>query len=258
MKNIILLILCSLTFMACSTDDDSVPVELYYPSAMIVYCQASSDAPLKTVRYKYAGDKLLTETTMQNGELESKTTFDYNSQNQIISEVYFSDSIKIEKTFVYNENNQLINILYKFSNYDSDGQIIDESESEAPREYENNQLIKEWEYWGGFSTYEYSNGKLATRIDYTKNAEKHHIITYKYANDFLIEEQKETKLGSLIYQKSFEYDSQNRLVIIRDGENIIEENKYAENKLLEKRTNYFGIDPGFDVCYGNYIYKFEY
>ncbi len=73
-----------------------------------------------------------------------------------------------------------------------------------------------------------------------------------------MEEQKVTKSGGLIYQKSFEYDSQNRLVIIRDGGNIIEENKYAENNLLEKRTNYFGIDPGFEVCGGNYIYKFEY
>lgn len=244
--------------MACSTDDNSVPAELYNPSAMIVYCQASSDAPIKTVTYKYAGDKLLTETTRQNGELESKTTFDYNSQNQIISELYFSDSIKIEKTFIYNENDQLINIVYKFSNYDSDGQLIDQSDSEAPKEYDNNQLVKEWEYWGGFSTYEYNNGKLATRIDYTKNAEKHHITIYTYANGLLIEEQKETKSGGLIYQKSFEYDSQNRLVIIRDGENIIEENKYTENKLLEKRTNYFGIDPGFEVCGGNYIYKFEY
>ena len=85
MKNIVLLTLCSMTFIACSTDDDSVPAELYNPSAMIVYCQASSDTPLKTVTYKCAGDKLLTETTIQNGELESKTTFDYNSQNQIIN-----------------------------------------------------------------------------------------------------------------------------------------------------------------------------
>ena len=71
MKNIVLLTLCSLTFMACSTDDDPVPAELYNPSAMIVYCQASSDTPLKTVTYKCAGDKLLTETTIQNGELKT-------------------------------------------------------------------------------------------------------------------------------------------------------------------------------------------
>lgn len=248
-----------MTLIACSNDDDlSVPSELSNPSAMIVYCQASSDAPIKTVTYKYAIDNLLTETTMENGELESKTTFDYNSQNQILSEVYISDSIKIEKTFIYNENDQLINILFKFTNYDNKGQIADESESEAPLEYENNQLIKVWYYWGGFSTYEYHNGKPATRIDYTNNAEKHHTTTYKYDNDFLIEEQKVTKSGGLIYQKSFEYDSQNRLVIIREGQNIIEENKYAENKLLEKRTYSFGIDPGFEICGGNYIYKFEY
>jgi len=32
----------------------------------------------------------------------------------------------------------------------------------------------------------------------------------------------------------------------------------VDNKLIEKRTYYFGIYPGFDVCHGNYIYRYEY
>ncbi len=74
----------------------------------------------------------------------------------------------------------------------------------------------------------------------------------------MIEEKKETKVGGLIYLKTYEYDSQGRLVKIQDEENTIEENDYVDNELIEKRTYYFGIDPGFDVCYGNYIYRYEY
>jgi hypothetical protein len=49
------------------------------------------------------------------------------------------------------------------------------------------------------------------------------------------------------------------LIQIRYEENnIIEENDYIDNRLNEKRTYYFGIDPGYDVCYGNYIYRYEY
>ena len=259
MKNIILLIIFSLTFIACSKENDIlIPAELDNPSVMIVFCQASIDDTLRIVEYEYDNDKLITETSIQNGEIQSETTFKYNSENQIISEVYLTDWKKIEKTYVYDENNQLINILYKFTDYDSDGQITNESESEAPREYENNQLVKEWEYWGGFNTYEYKDGKIVTKIDYTKNGEKHHFTYYKYSGDLLTEEKKETKVGGLMYLKTYIYDSQNRLIQIRDGENIIEENDYNGKKLIKKRECYFGIDPCFASCCGNYIYRYEY
>jgi len=73
-----------------------------------------------------------------------------------------------------------------------------------------------------------------------------------------VEEKKETAAGSVMYIHIFQYDSENKLTRIFEGENIIEENFYDGNRLIEKRTYYFGIDPGFDICYGNYIYKYEY
>ena len=251
------LIICFV--VSCSKDDNLLqPAELAEPSAMNVFCQNSSNDTLRRVEYEYDNDNLILETTLNSGEVHSKTTFKYNSDNQLTLETYETDRKKTEKTFIYNDLNQLINIIYKFTDYDSNGQVIDNSESEAPREYENNQLVKEWWYWGGFTTYEYNDNKVVTKIDYTENGEKHHITTYKYSGDLLIEEKKENKTGSLMYHKSYHYDSQNRLTTIKDGENIIKEYDYIENKLVEKRTYYFGIDPGFDVCYGNYIYRYEY
>lgn len=47
------------------------------------------------------------------------------------------------------------------------------------------------------------------------------------------------------------------LVGVREGDNVIEKNDYNGNQLIGKRTYYFGIDPGYDICYGTYIYRFE-
>ncbi len=259
MRNIVTLTSFILILIACSKDDDLLkPAELDNPSTMIVFCQASLDDTLRMEEYMYDNDNLINKTSIQNGKVQSETTYDYNSNNQIISETYMTDWKKTEMTYVYNESNQLINILYKFTDYDVDGQVTDESESEAPREYENNQLVKEWEYWGGFSTYEYSKGKVVSKIDYTKTGEKHHFTYYKYSGELMIEEKKETKVGGLIYLKTYEYDSENRLTKIQDGEYIIEENDYVGKKLIEKREYYFGIDPCFAACCGNYIYKYDY
>lgn len=107
---------------------------------------------------------------------------------------------------------------------------------------------------------------MQTQIDHTKNGEKHHVttfkygrnLTFKYARNLLIEEKKETRDGGLIYLKSFEYDFQNRLIKVIDAKYIAEEYLYIDNKLMEKRINYFGIDPGFSACLGNFIFSYEY
>lgn len=250
-----------LIIISCSRDEDLLkPAILDKPSAMNVFCQRTPNDPLKKVAYRYTNtnDNLITETFYYNGDTQDKTTFEYNSDNQLIFEICETYLRKTEKTYNYNGLNQLINIKYKFTDYGVNGQIVGVSENDAPREYENNQLVKEWEYWGGFKTYEYSNGKLVTMVDYTKYGVKNHITTYKYSGDLLIEEKEETNAGGLIYLKTYTYDSQNKLIQIRDGINVIEENDYIDNKLMEKRTYYYGIDPGFDVCYGNYIYRYKY
>ena len=259
MKRLIQTILILCFALSCSKDDNLLqPAVLDEPIAMNVFCQNTPNDILRRVEYEYSNDILITETTRSNGEIQSKITFEYNSDNQLTLEIYETDWKKTEKTFIYNELNQLVNIIYKFTDYDNNGQVIDESESEAPLEYEKNQLVKEWMYWGGFNTYEYKDGKVVTKIDYTKNGTKHHITRYKYSGELKIEERKETAVASMIYKLTFHYDSKNRLTKIIEDENIIEENDYNENKLAEKRTYYFGIDPGFDVCYGNYIYRYEY
>lgn len=259
MKKLSKLILLFGLLQSCSKNDTpKVFQDLERPASMTVYCQNSPDEVLRKVEYEYEQGNLIKETTLKGDEIYSKTTYEYNSEMYIIKETYETSLRKVEKSYVYNETNQLINIIHKTIDYDLEGQIVNESESEAPLEYENNLLVKEWAYWGGYNTYEYENGKVVTKNDYTKNGELHHITNYKYSGDLKVEEKKETAAGSVMYIHIFQYDSENRLISIIEGENTIEKNFYDENKLIEKRTYYFGIDPGFDVCYGNYIYKYEY
>jgi len=259
MKKLIYLLTIQLIMISCSVDEDLLkPAVLDKPSSMMMFCQKTPNDTLVKVVYEYVNNNLITETKFYDGEIQSKTTFEYNSHNLLILETYEAYLQKNVNKYSYNELNQLININYKFTNYNADGQISNESERNAPREYQNNQLVKEWESWGGFNTYEYKDGKVATKIDYTGNDEKHHFTYYKYSGDLLIEKRKETKMGTLIYLKTYIYDSKNRLIKIRDGKNIIEENDYIDNRLIEKREYYFGIDPGYYSCNGNYRYTYEY
>jgi len=259
MKKRILTILTFCLVLSCSRDNNlSQPAESDKPIAMDVYCQNEPDDSWGTVEYGYNQGKLITEITTTYGKIESIKTYEYNSNNQLTVEIHRYDLNTTVKTFIYNEINQLINILYNLKNFDTNGQLISESTYETPLEYENKLLVKEWRHECGFITYDYIDGRVATMIEYTELGQKHHITRYKYSGDLVIEESKETAAGSMIYIRTFQYDSENRVMkIIEDG-NIVEENIYNGNKLMEKRTYYFGIDPGFYFCRGNFIYRYEY
>jgi antitoxin component YwqK of YwqJK toxin-antitoxin module len=247
-----------LVLLGCSDGEDLQPMELRQPSVMNVYCLSAPDVLLTRTLYEYDKGNLTAETIFNNGEIYSQTTYVYDSRDQLLTETYLTSGLRLEKTFVYNELGHLVNIHHKRTDYDLNGQVVSESESEAPREYENNQLVREWESWGGLNTYEYENGKVVTKTDYNGLGEKHHITTYEYSGNLLVKEQKVTRDGALLYLKNYHYDAQHRLVTIREGENIIEENDYQRDQLVEKRVYYLGIDPGYSACNGNFIYRYGY
>ena len=221
-------------FHFCTEDTDFLIEELENPVSMTEFCQKSPNDTLRQTDYVYNSEILVKETRKQENIVIGVTSYEYN------------------------ENNQLIKKLYQTFQYDNDGNVSDTSESETLFDYENELLVKENYSWGGWSTFDYENGKLTTKNDYTANGALQHITKYKYSGSLIVEERKETSQGGIIFIKLYKYDSKGRLdSIIEDG-NVIEENFYEGNKLFEKRIYYFGIDPGFDICYGNYIYKYDY
>lgn len=258
MKNLFFVLMISL-LISCNKDKNlPEPKQLDKPSAMNIFCQQSPNNPIRRVEYQYDNTNIIAETLFYNDEIQDKATYTYNSDNLLILEVHDVNTLVVEKTHIYNALKQLVNIKFKTITYGTNGQINDVNEKEAPRKYKNNLLVKEWEYWGGFNTYEYSDGKRITRIEHNISGEQHHITSYKYSGNLLIEEKKVTKAGSLIYLKTYTYDAQGRVIKIKDGENTVEENDYKDNQLIEKRTYYFGIDPGYNACNGNFIHRYEY
>jgi len=260
MKRLALTILTFCMALSCSRDHDSVhPAESDNPVAMEVCCQSDPETTLNSFEYAYNQGNLVSEITYNSkGEIEGIKSLLYNSINQVTTETCRSDTYTMVKNYMYNDLNQLININYHLKNYDTNGQLISESTYETPLEYENNLLVKEWRHECGFVTYDYIDGKVVTMIEYTELGQKHHITRYKYSGDLIVEESKETVTGSMIYVHTFQYDSENRVIKIIEDENFVEESFYDGNKLMEKRTYYFGIDPGFYFCNGNFIYKYEY
>ena len=261
MKNLLLITLSLLTIIACSKEKAEeiilIAPELENPSIIKLHCQSSMDEVYSKIENEYENDNLIKQTTFYFESLYSENTFEYNSDDQITFEVFLTDSRSTEKTYVYNAENLLINVLYKLNDIEN-GQIISFTEDEAPREYENGLMVKEWHTWGGFNTYEYDGDKLSKKTDHRTSGAPHHITTYHYENGLLSEEIKVTVTGNTLYSKTYHYDDQNRLIEIQDQGNVIELNTYADNQLTEKRENYFGIDPGFYPCDGNYFYTYEY
>ena len=222
------------------------------------FCINAPDVELSKIEYHYHNGNLLSKTVFSDGNVQTESTYTYNTKNQLIAEDYVTHRMTINSALIYNDLGQHVNTISRTTNFDSDGQQISEVASEAPKEYVNNLLVKEWADWGGFTTYFYENGKKVKQIDHTKAGEEHHITTYKYRGYLLTEEKMETRDGKLMYLKKYRYDSQNRLTKVFDGEHLIEENSYNGNRLIEKRMHYFGIDPGFYACNGNFLYTYTY
>ena len=220
------LVFC-LPFYGCQKEGNlGYAPELDTPKAKLIFCNGT-DLELSRTIYQYEDGKLVSETSF----------VDENSSQ--------------EKTYRYNANNQLVEEIYKDS--------VSNATTKTEFIYQGNLLVEERYDWGGFTSYVYENGRKVKQISHTKAGDEHHITTYKYRGYLLIEERLETYFGELISIKKYHYDAKNRPTEIFDGEGrLIEENIYSGNRLMEKRTYYFGIDPGFYPGYGNYVYKYVY
>lgn len=258
MKKILFVITLIGILQGCLKDDSSSNIEMQSPISMTVLCMNAPNDTVSQTDYEYESENLIKVTVLSNKEIYSVTNFEYNSQNLIIKETRDQYSSKTEITYIYNKSKQLTNKLYKNSEFDPNGVLLRTTEYETTLEYQNDLLIKDVETWGGWNTYEYSNGKLTTKNVFTKTGQLYWILKFKYSGGLKVEEKNQTAGGNIIYTKIFEYDSERRLVkVIEDG-NIVEQNIYDTNKLVEKRIFYFGIDPGFSACNGNFIYKYQY
>lgn len=205
------------------------------------------------------------EITFSDGSPNFKTTRTFNGNNQQLTDSIFNFNsgkwqLQNSNKFIYNRN-----LLSETLKYGADGK----NTHKTTYSYQGNELRWEefWYYSENKWKFQYAhsfdfnnNGKLVKKESYqTEKKDKvYDTFIYTYFNNKLVEEKRIIQTGTTSYVLKFTYTS-NGLPdeTIQDG-NVIEKNFYDDNKLVEKHTFYFGIDPGFSQCNGNLIYKYSY
>jgi len=237
---------------------DLVAPRLENPSVMLTYCSPAGDQWFRRTEYRYDNGLLVNEKTDFFGGYQTSRSLEYDENKNLVKETLRELTLEREKNYIYNEQNQVILIRTETRNLDSEGNVINRSVAEMPREYENNLLVREGPEDDSHTTYQYENNKVILKTTHAAGGHKHHITRYRYTGNLLAEEIKETAAGSKMYTRHFQYDARGRLIRVTEDGKTIQENRYKGNRLEERRIFYFGIDPGFSPCGGNYTYRYEY
>ncbi len=225
---------------------------------MTRYCQKIPEIPLSKTVLTYDKENRLIKSSEYRDTTETyRTVSNYNELGLLMSKDFYSftkDEPKLDRTriYKYDDKNRLI-----YEGYD------DEKGNNTKNNYtynENGKLISStnecnYNHWECLYEYdtngklnkEYKNNELEVSYEYYDNRLTKE--THYQHNNFVADKNKE-----IIYY----YDEKGLLTMKREDENIIEKNTYSNGKLVERWTYYFGIDPCFSPCCGQYITKYEY
>ncbi|MBK6283190.1 MAG: hypothetical protein IPF54_11540 [Draconibacterium sp.] len=231
-----------------------------------IFCKNDPENEIMSKSFKYDNnDNIIEAITFSNETPDTKSTGSFNESYQRLTDSTF---YYIENGWKYVNSNQYIysgNQLKEIQKYDADGKnthkIVYKYNGTKPKyeEFYYNYGDKwEFQYAHGFEFDR--NGDLLKKSSY-QTEEKDEVydkLIYKYKNGILVEEKRIIRTGATSYIKTFSYTTDGFPdETIQDG-NVIEKNFYEDGKLIERHTFYFGIDPGFSACNGNFIYRYSY
>ena len=237
-----------------SSQTNPVDEFLKFPLKTIsTYCQNKLDTAFSTAVLTYDKENNLIKYSWYNDTIESsRTVFNYNALGFLVSKDFYSysnNSLTLTRTrlYKYDEKNRLI-----YEGYD------DERGNNTKNNYsygKNGELISsknecnynKWNY-----SYEYdSNGRLRKKY---KNNELE--VSYEYSQNHLTKEIHYNRNSNK--EILYVYDDNGLLINKREKEKLIENNIYNNGRLVERWTYYFGIDPCYSPCCGQYFTKYEY
>jgi|WetSurMetagenome_2_1015567.scaffolds.fasta_scaffold175328_2 hypothetical protein len=243
--------------------DESYPEQL---KKEVCYCGKEPDKEVSFKEYSFniKGELILVIQNMY-GSNQSKTQSFYNQ----------SGGKSTDSIFYYSEGAWIIDQVYKYS-YNKDLLLEKIRKNQMGEEthktlYTYRGTMPEWEEFYYFKDNEWDfqyahkfefnrNGLLVKKSSYT-TTEKDKVydyFTYSYKNGKLSEEERILQTGKVSYHKDYFYNKDGMLdYVVQDG-NIIEKNTFENSRLVEKQTWYYGIDPCFSQCCGNFICKYEY
>lgn len=258
MKTIPLYIILFSVLVSCQRDDstsrenqDPILVERRF-------CEASPQNERMKWEHEYSADGLLKSSHYFGGGVETSESYTYDARGNLEQKVRIEKRRIVVEEHEYDAEKRLLKIHSTFHHLDSNGVETHQSDSEQLFEYENEQLVKKTENWGGFISYEYSGDLLTKMTTHRNNGDPHHITSYKYKGGRLKTEVKETREGNVMYTRKYCYDARKRLESVIEDKELVEEYIYKDNRLVRKNEWYYGIDPGYDFCNGNYITLYEY
>jgi hypothetical protein len=197
------------------------------------------------ILYKYDElGNIKNEEVYVNGQtlyMDSYSEYNYNNNHRLISKATYAnldknDLKKINEfsydTITIHENGLTKKIInHEINLYDKMNRLIEKRDSN------NVKLIK----------YEYRGSLLISESHYTDKDQIIERYLYSYDKEVLIKRYKEMYADVSLngkYKKLGNYE--------------LEEYKYYNGKMIEKRTIDHGIDPCGSYCCGNYIIKYEY
>jgi len=231
-----------------------------------IFCKNDPGNEIWSKSFKYdKSDNLIETITYFNNTPNVKTTSTFNTRNQQLTDstFYFTENaweFINTNQYVYSRN-LLVEIQKYYANGSNTNKTVYINNGIKPKfeefYYYND---KQWrfQYAHGFEFDK--NGYLTKKSSYqTEEKDKlYDQLVYKYKNGKLVEEKRIIITGEPGYVKTYTYTADGLPnETIQDGD-VIEKNYYERGKLTEKHTFYFGIDPGFSVCNGNFIYRYSY
>ena len=252
MKNLLLIIFILSTKLTLG-QGISADYLLEYPlKSIISYCQKDTSKIISKQVLTYNNAHKIEQSSLYKNDREvSRTIYGYNNEGlQITKSLYnLTPELKLirVRVFEYNVKDKLI---YEGFN-DTKG-----NNTKNTYQYNSNGLLisssTECNYTKWKFTYEYDSNNLLVKK--FKNSELE--ITYEYDNDLLVVQTNFNRSRDNILK--FEYGENGKLLLKKENNKIIEQNKYLNNYLDKKWTYYFGIDPCYDKCCNQYFIKYEY
>jgi hypothetical protein len=264
-------ILILVFLLSCENDEFNInpPFEIskeFQFQTEKTFCQQNPENEISSKSFKYDTNGNIIETIASyNGVPELKSASTYNNNNQQLTDSTFYFRAKhweyeSSRQFVYSRN-----LLAEILEYDSSGKNTHKTvynyKGTKPRweEFYYN-FGDQWQFQYAHGFEFDKNGNLTKKSSY-QTEEKDKIydqFIYGYKNNRLVEEKRIILTGETSYVNKFSYTPEGFLdETIKDGK-VVEKNFYGNGKLIEKRTFYFGIDPGFSACYGNFIFRYSY
>ncbi len=231
-----------------------------------VFCQSDPKSKISEKRFVYDESGNETEELLySHSEPTFRTTSTYNTQNKKLSDsvFYFSYAtwaLSSSYEYKYSENKLVEKI-----NYDTGKTYLYKTTftySGSHLRYEEifRREGNEWILNYGYA-YKYNRrGELIEKASFHNELREtiYDTIVYTYKNGKLSTEKRILTTGETGYFKEYFYTNEGYLDEVTEDGNTVVKNFYEDNKLMEKHTWYFGIDPGFSLCNGNLIYKYEY